>query len=166
MVTVAIVSDTHVPSRASRIPTWVRQEMAAADHVVHAGDFDSKRAIETVERHAEHLTAVRGNVDPGRLDFPTVDTLTVEGVEFVVTHGDGSMHDYRERVIRTVRREANDPASAVGVSGHTHEVHDEVVGEIHLLNPGSATAASPAPAETMLVADVERGDLDVTHRER
>lgn len=163
MTRVAIVSDTHIPSRASSIPEWVADQIRSADHTIHAGDFDSQDAFETVHELADgDLTAVRGNTDP--LDLPRVETITVESVTFVVTHGTGSAHDYEERVAGIVR-ENRGTGTTVGVSGHTHEVMDTEVGGIRLLNPGSATAATPATQETMMAATVEDGELSVTVHE-
>ena len=164
MPRVAIISDTHVPSRAAGIPDWVAGELEAADHVIHAGDFDSPRAYDRIEELADgDLTAARGNVDPAALDLPTATTLEVAGVTFVVTHGTGRPSGWHDRVAGTVRETAE--PDAVGVAGHTHEVVDETVDGVRLLNPGSATGASPADRETMFVADVEGDDLEVTLRE-
>ena len=161
---VAIVSDTHVPSRIARIPDWVRDELHAADHVVHAGDFDSADALATVEDLASDLTAVSGNTDVN-LGLPAVETVTLGGIEFVVTHGTGSPVGYEDRVAETVREHAGS-GPTVGVAGHTHRVLDTTVDGLRLLNPGSATGAPPATAVTMLTATVEDGDLSVSVHER
>ncbi len=163
--TLALVSDTHAPTRAGEIPEWVRERVRAADHVIHAGDFDSPEALAEVRELADgNLTAVRGNVDPPDLDLPATATVEFEGATFVVTHGTGGSRGYEERVADVVREEAG--PGAVGVSGHTHEVLDATLGEVRLLNPGSATGARPATAVTMMTAEVDDGDVDVTvHRE-
>ncbi|MCT9095454.1 metallophosphoesterase family protein [Haloarchaeobius sp. HME9146] len=163
MVRLAIISDTHVPSREARIPDWVRETCEQADHVVHAGDFDSPEAYETVQEFSPELTAVAGNVDPPSLDLPEVAVLELGGVTFVVTHGTGPLDGYRNRVVGTVERSAD--GDAVGICGHTHEVMDEPVRGVRLLNPGSATGAAPAIEATMYVAEVEDGELSVELRE-
>jgi len=161
---VAVISDTHIDSRATSIPDWVREEIRAADHTIHAGDFDSKAALEEVESLADGaLTAVSGNMDPGALGLPLATTVELEGVEFVVTHGTGPTHNYEQRVAEIVTDERSDP-SAVGVSGHTHSVLDDTVSGVRLLNPGSATGAEPAEEVTMLRATVSEGALDVQLR--
>jgi len=166
MEQVALISDTHVPSRADAIPAWVRRRVGGADHVVHAGDFDSSAAYATVLELADGaLTAVRGNTDPGSVDLPLVDALTVEGVTFVVTHGHGNRAQYEARVASIVQEHADGAEPVVGVSGHTHEVLDETVDGVHLLNPGSATGAMPAPQPTMMTVAVEDGDYEVTTHE-
>ena len=164
MKRVLLMSDTHVPSRAARLPPWVDDLLPEVDHVVHAGDFDSPEAYDRIDERASDLTAVRGNTDPYSLSLPRVATLDVEGIRFVVTHGDGPTHSYRDRVAETAA--ANAEGETVGVSGHTHAIHDERVDGIRLLNPGSASGASPARRQTVLLVEVDGEDVTVTRRER
>ncbi|MFB6079889.1 MAG: metallophosphoesterase family protein [Haloferacaceae archaeon] len=164
---VVLLSDTHVPTRAKGIPGWVADRVRAADHAIHAGDFDSPAALARVRELAggdDRLTAVRGNTDPRGLDLPRVATVALGGVTFVVTHGDGPPGSYRERVARRVRERGD--ADAVGVCGHTHEYLDERVGGVRLLNPGTATGASPGDETSMMGAVVADGRLDVTPHRR
>ena len=161
MRNVAVVSDTHVPSRATEIPDFAANEMEDADLVIHAGDFDSRPAYETVRDLADELVAVHGNTDPRDLQLPAVETVWVEDVQFVVTHGTGPRKGYIERVTEAIR-EARDDADAVGVAGHTHELRDRTVDGLRLLNPGSATGADPADQASLLLVDVDGEDVDVT----
>jgi len=162
---VALVADTHIPSRARSIPDSARTRIRRADHVIHAGDFDSSKALADVERLAESLTAVEGNMDPHGLDLPAVSSVELGGVTFVVTHGTGSRRGYEKRVAATVA-DHHSPGPSVGVSGHTHELLDTTVEGYRLLNPGSVTGAAPADEATMMTAEVADGELEVTvHRE-
>jgi hypothetical protein len=180
---VAVCADTHVPSRAEAIPDWVREELREADHVVHAGDFDSPEAYAEVADLSAELTAVRGNMDPDLPDADLPETATAElgSVLFVVTHGTGSLEDYRDRVAGVVEDAAGSTAlPVVGVCGHTHQVLDETVPAtgpdterqtpfadgVRLLNPGSATGADPATRTTMMRLDVDGGEIDVRLLER
>jgi len=162
---VAIIADTHVPSRASGIPGWVRERVRAADHVIHAGDFETSAVVETVRALADgSLTAVQGNIDGPDVDLPAVATVERGGVEFVVTHGTGDRVGYEDRVAGAVREHGG--PDAVGVAGHTHEPLDTVHEGVRILNPGSATGADPATGTTMLTATVGTGDPDVRlHRD-
>jgi hypothetical protein len=164
----AIVSDTHVPSRADAIPEWVADEVRSADHTIHAGDFDSREALDRVETLAGgELTAVAGNMDRANLGLPEVATHRAGGVTFVVVHGTGGRVGYVDRVHDAVRERAADvDGTVVGVCGHTHEYMDDVVGGVRLLNPGSATGAAPAEETTMVTATVEGGEVDATLRRR
>ncbi|HET7324864.1 MAG TPA: metallophosphoesterase family protein [Halococcus sp.] len=163
MPQLAIIADTHVPTRADEIPEWVTDELENADHTIHVGDFESQETLETVRNHAMELTAVTGNMDSG-LGLPETTILEFSGREFVVTHGTGDIDGYEERVAGIVREEGGD--SAIGVSGHTHQVLDTEIDGVRLLNPGSATGADPASTTSMMIVEVENGELDVTVRER
>ena len=156
---IAIISDTHIPSREQSIPDAFRDRIAATDHVIHAGDFDSKGALADVRELAPELTAVAGNMDP-HVGLPDVVSVELGGVEFVVIHGTGSPRGYERRVETAVREHADD--EAIGVAGHTHELLDTTHNGVRLLNPGSVTGAQPATRATMLTATVENGDLSVT----
>ncbi|MEF8778270.1 MAG: metallophosphoesterase family protein [Natronomonas sp.] len=160
-----IISDTHVKSRAPAIPEWVKQMVESADHVIHAGDFDSRPAYEEIAALADQLTAVAGNMDRA-LDLPAVATVGLGGVRFVVTHGQGPEDGYRERVLEIVDEHAAETGLTVGISGHTHRVLDTECDGYRLLNPGSATAAWPAQEATLFTATVSEGTLSVDiHRE-
>lgn len=163
-MTIAILSDTHIPSRATAIPDQFCEHIREADHVLHAGDFDSRGALaDTRDLVNGTFTACHGNMDPS-VGLPGVATHVIDGVEFVLTHGTGPPHGYEQRVATTVLDEAKTD-TPVGISGHTHEVFDAVRDGIRLLNPGSATGASPASRTTMMTAEVVDGDLDVTLHE-
>jgi putative phosphoesterase len=160
---IALISDSHIPSRAQRIPDPFRDRVAGADHVIHAGDFDSKGALADVRDLAPELTAVAGNMDP-RVGLPAVATVELGGVEFVVTHGTGAKRGYEQRIANTVQEHASTD-DAVGVAGHTHEVLDTTHDGVRLLNPGSVTGAAPASRTTMLSITVSDGQFTVTLHE-
>jgi putative phosphoesterase len=158
-----LISDPHIPSREQAIPEPFAERIRDADHVIHAGDFDSKGALADQRDLAPEMTAVHGNMDPD-IGLPSVATVDLGGVEFVVTHGTGSPGGWEDRVADTVREHA-DSEDAVGVAGHTHQQVDTVHEGVRLLNPGSVTGAQPARETTMLTATAQDGDLDVTvHR--
>ncbi len=158
MVELAVLADTHVPSRATGIPEWVRERVRRADHAVHAGDFDSVDVYERVEALADGaMTAVSGNVDPPSIPVPRVAAAEFGGVRFVVTHGTGSPAGWTDRVAGTAREEGGD----VAVAGHIHQVVDRRHDGVRVLNPGSATGAAPADEASMMTISVADGDLEV-----
>lgn len=165
MRTLAIISDTHIPTRADDIPEPFRNRIQTADHTIHAGDFTDEAALEMIRTLADgDLTAVYGNMDPHGIDLPGVATVTIEAVTFVITHGTGDPDGYEDRIAETVRAEADE--SAIGVGGHTHELLDTVVGGIRLLNPGSVTGAPPASRASMMTAEIAGETIDVSVHER
>jgi len=165
---VAIISDTHVPSRETAIPGFVGEAVSDADHTIHVGDFDSREGYEAVVDLVDEdaFTAVKGNMDPEGLGLPETATVELGGVTFAAVHGTGAtdMESYLELVAETARQAGGE--DAVGLCGHTHSLLDDTHEGVRLLNPGSCTGADPADEATMLVTDVADGDLDVTvHRE-
>lgn len=160
---IAIISDTHIPSRAQAIPEQFRDRIGSADHVIHAGDFDSEGALADQRALARELTAVAGNMDPD-VGLPMVATIELGGVEFIVTHGTGSPSGWERRVAETAREHA-ETDSPIVVAGHTHEVTDTHRNGVRLLNPGSTTSADPATRATMMTAIAEDGEIDVTVHE-
>jgi len=158
---VAILSDTHIPSRAPAIPAPFREQVAAADYVIHAGDVVSADALGDLRALATESTVVSGNMDRD-LGLPEVAAVDLAGATFVVTHGTGPPAGYEERIIRAVQERDGD----VGVAGHTHEVADRRRAGLRVLNPGSATGAAPASVATMMTATVTDGSLAVTLHER
>lgn len=159
MKRVALVSDSHVPKRATGIPDWVKEEIRSADHTIHAGDYDSREALETVRELTDSLTCVSGNMDPS-LGLPDLDTAIIGDVEFVVMHGDRPGGRFEDYVAKTAKEHASKDA-AVGVAGHTHEVLDTVVDGVRILNPGSCTGARPGTETSMMRLSVEGDSLDV-----
>jgi putative phosphoesterase len=140
----------------------VVEELESADHVIHAGDFDSQRGHFRLRILAEgNLTAVAGNRDPD-VGLPEVATVECGGVRFAVTHGDdyGRGESYRRGLLSL----ADSHDADVAVGGHTHRIVDETVDGVRLLNPGSATGADPATAPTLLSVTCDDGELTVTRR--
>ncbi|WP_227355381.1 metallophosphoesterase family protein [Haladaptatus salinisoli] len=175
---VAVLSDTHIPGQERRIPDDFRRRIRNADHVIHAGDFGSRDALDDVRALASDLTAVYGNADPNDIDLPAVASVEVGGVTFVVVHGivnvveravsssEGvvmNRDDWLDAVADATRARADEPM--VGVGGHTHEVEDTVHDGVRLLNPGSATGVGRAEGATMMTVEVVDSDPSVTLHE-
>ena len=162
---VAIISDTHIPSRARDLPEWVEAEIRSADHTIHAGDVGSRSTFEKLESlTAGNLTAVRGDKDPPDLKHPTVATVELGGRSFVVTHqGDGSGD--RLQNVRDVVLE-HGGTNAIGVTGHTHQPANKTIDGIRILNPGSATGAFPTTTISMMRVTIGNGSVTVETFER
>ncbi|MFB6111217.1 MAG: metallophosphoesterase family protein [Halobacteriaceae archaeon] len=179
---VALIADSHIPTRADSIPETFRDRIAAADHVIHAGDFETAETLAEVRRLAEGLTAVHGNADPGSIALPSVASLEIDAVNIVVTHGNtnhvqaavethGSVmseSDWQAAIADTARartRAWDSDGPLIGVGGHTHEVVDTRFEDVRLLNPGSVTGAAPAERATMQTLTVDGASVDVSLHE-
>lgn len=159
MTEVAVVADTHLPAAGPGLPDWVADHVEAADHVLHAGDFLTPQAQFRLRVLAGgEMTAVQGNRDPS-LPLPDVATYEADGVRFVLTHGDGLGRGATYRA--ALADLAADHDADVAVGGHTHTLLDATVDGVRVLNPGSATGATPAEAPTMQTVACEDGTVDV-----
>jgi putative phosphoesterase len=150
---IAILSDTHLPRGSRRIPATALDLLAAADLVVHAGDFSSVAVYEALAAIGPPLVAVHGNVDepPLRERLPEQRMLEVAGARIGLVHDSGPA---RGRLARMRRRF---PEADAVVFGHSHIPLREHAGDFSIFNPGSPTERRRAPSHTMGIATVERG---------
>lgn len=157
MVTrLVIVSDTHVPQRARRLPDQLWRAIDDADVVLHAGDWTGLALVDEVERRAARLVAVRGNNDGPEFDerLPLVARAVIDGVRFAVVHETGA-RDGRE-----ARMAVEYPNVDVLVFGHSHiPWHTTAPGGLRLLNPGSPTDKRREPHGSYLSAVADDGAL-------
>jgi uncharacterized protein len=155
-VLIAVVSDTHLPRGARRIPDQCLEHMASADLILHAGDFVSVEALEQIESLGPPLAAVHGNVDSMdvRRRVPGERTVDAAGVKI------GMIHDAGPSRGRIERMRARFPDAAAVVYGHSHiPLHEERDG-FQLFNPGSPTERRRQPRHTMGLARVTDGRLE------
>ena len=150
-----LVSDTHIPGRARRLPDALLQAADAADLVIHAGDWVAASVLDDLEQHAEVL-GVFGNNDGAdlRARLPEVARREIEGVRFAVVHETG---DARRR---EARMDDAYPDTDVLVFGHSHIPWDTTTPRgLRLLNPGSPTDRRRQPHHTMMSVVVDDGAL-------
>ncbi|WP_130176961.1 metallophosphoesterase [Cryobacterium sp. SO1] len=155
-----LISDTHVPQRARRLPEQVWRAVDEADLVLHAGDWVDLSLYDELACRAAALVGVYGNNDGAdlRAVLPEIARRTIEGIRFAVIHETGAATG------REKRMEAAFPHTDVLVFGHSHIPWDSVSpGGLRLLNPGSPTDRRRQRAHTYLTAVADNGRLtDVT----
>jgi uncharacterized protein len=158
-----LIADTHVPRRARDLPSAVWDEVAAADVVLHAGDWVEASLLDDIESRAQRLIGCWGNNDGDELRrrLPERADAVLEGVRFTVVHETGASGGRDARMARLY------PDTDVLVFGHSHIPWDATAGTgLRLLNPGSPTDRRRQPHCTYMTAVVDDGALtDVTlHR--
>ena len=147
---VAVISDTHLPRGARRVPDACLQRLRSADLILHAGDVTAASVLDELETLGPPVHAVHGNMDDTTLRERLPGTLVVD----VGTLRIGMTHDAGPRAGREERLVARFPGCAAVVYGHTHEPQVTRVGETWILNPGSPTERRRAPSHTMLVLEL------------
>jgi uncharacterized protein len=153
----AIVSDTHMPRGGRRLPAACVERIAAADLVLHAGDFVSVEVLRELERIGPPLVAVHGNVDTAEVRrlLPAERVVGVEGARIAMVHDAGARAGRLERMRRRF------PEAEAVVFGHSHlPLHERAEDGFQIFNPGSPTERRRAPAHTMGLARVEAARVE------
>jgi len=150
-----IVSDTHLPRGNRALPDDCLERLAAADAILHAGDFIELSVLEELQALGPPVHAIRGNVDSAELQarLPLTRILQIEGARIAMVHDSGSAEGRLNRLRRRF------PDTDAVIFGHSHiPLHEERDG-FAIFNPGSPTERRRAPRHTMGIATVQDGRL-------
>jgi uncharacterized protein len=143
-----IISDTHGLLRPE-----VFDVFREVDHILHAGDIGSVELLTELESIAP-VTAVYGNTDGFDLRdrLPAVVESRIEGLDFVLTHGDQFGSPTPELLYKAY------PHAEVLVFGHTHRplltTLDVIV---TVMNPGGAGQRRFNLRSTVGIMELEAG---------
>jgi len=154
---VAVIADTHMPRGSRRLPDACVERIAAADLLLHAGDFSTLEVLRELESIGPPVAAVHGNVDSAELRrlLPEERIVEAGGARIALVHDAGARSGRLERM----RRRFGGRADAV-VFGHSHlPLHERAAGGFQIFNPGSPTERRRAPAHTMGMARVGEAGL-------
>jgi len=156
-VLLAVISDTHMPRGARRLPDRCIEHLRSADLILHAGDFMAVAVLEEIEAIGPPVAAVHGNVDEPELAMrlPGARMVEAEGARIAMVHNAGAAAGRLERL-----RGRFPDADAV-VFGHSHiPLHEQDFdGGFQIFNPGSPTDRRRAPRHTMGLCRAEAGNL-------
>ena len=147
----AIISDTHMPKGRRALPRACLERLAAADAILHAGDFIARSVYEELLGIGPPVHAVCGNVDTPELRdrLPEALELELDGVRLAMVHDSGPAAG------RMTRMRIRFPDARVVVFGHSHlPLLTEGPDGLILLNPGSPTERRRAPRHTMAQAEI------------
>lgn len=153
---IGVVSDTHIPSRARRIPPRVIAGLRGVDLILHAGDLTELSVLAELRAIAP-VEAVVGNVDSLEVmeALPRTRILDVDGRRIGLVHGDGPGPSTPARVLRAF---AGIPVDAI-VFGHSHAPLCEHRDGLLLFNPGSPTDKRRQPRASYGLLRVEGEEL-------
>ena len=154
---IAVISDTHMPRGARRLPEACVERIASADLLLHGGDLMTIDVLRELEGIGPPVAAVHGNMDTAELRrlLPAERIVEAGGARIAMLHDAGPRAG---RLARMERRFGNQ-ADAV-VFGHSHlPLHERAPDGFQIFNPGSPTERRRAPVHTMGMARVERGIL-------
>jgi uncharacterized protein len=129
-------------------------ELERADLVLHGGDVVAASVLDELHALAP-VEAVLGNMDEPALAalLPERRVVEVAGARIGMVHVPGPAAGREARLLRGF------PGCSAVVYGHTHVPQAERVEGVWVLNPGSPTERRRAPARSMLVLEVEDGEI-------
>jgi putative phosphoesterase len=148
-VIVAVISDTHMPRGARRLPV---ERLRGVDAILHAGDFMELQVLHELQALGPPVHAVRGNVDSHELivRLPLQRTVQLGDVRIGMVHDAGAKEGRLERMRRRF------PDADAVVFGHSHlPLHERAEDGFQIFNPGSPTERRRAPHHTMGIATIE-----------
>ncbi len=156
---VLVISDTHIPLRASTLPRVIYDRIEKVDMIIHAGDFTSPDVYYEL-RSLKPTKAVYGNMDDPRLldILREVETFEIEGIRVGLFHGLGPPVGLEERVLQKL---SNYGEFDLIIYGHSHRASYRVKDGVHILNPGSPTDTVFASRRTYAIVEIEKGNLKV-----
>jgi hypothetical protein len=152
-VEIAVISDTHLPRGARRLPEACVARLQAADLILHAGDLMRLSVVRELESYGPTV-AVHGNVDDAevRAMLPASASVEAGGARI------GLVHDAGPAKGRLARLRRRFPAADAVVFGHSHiPLHERAPDGFQIFNPGSPTERRRAPEHTMGIATVQDG---------
>jgi putative phosphoesterase len=129
--------------------------LRGADLILHGGDFVTTAVLDELRALGPPVEGVYGNMDEPALK----ESLPHEHVVEVGRVRIGMVHIPGPRVGREARLAARFPDCVAVVYGHTHVPQVERFGGRWILNPGSPTERRRQPGHTMIVLDIEAGEV-------
>lgn len=144
---IGVISDTHIPERAKKIPDKVFELFEEVDLILHAGDLVSVDVLKQLEKIAP-TRCVQGNMDNYYgLNLPKNDIIDVEGIKIGLNHGEV----YPRGDTQQLKYIAQELGVDVLISGHTHWAFMKELNSIVLLNPGSPTVPRMSDPSVMIL---------------
>lgn len=138
---ILVLSDSH--GNLSNVRKAVNQFGVNADIIVHCGDA-TKGEAQWLQDNCKNsmVVCVKGNCDFGSW-LNTEEILNVDGLKILITHS----HLYNTKyTLDNLSYKAEELGCQLVLFGHTHTATDATLGNVRLVNPGSASGYGPGAA--------------------
>jgi len=159
---VVVVSDTHMPRMAKKLPERLLKELKNADAILHAGDWTKLSVYEQLLAYAPTYGVV-GNNDgeelKAKFGLRKLVQLGQCRIGLVHGHGGASRASTEAHAIEAFKDKAIDAL----VYGHSHIPVHKKLGRLLVFNPGSPTDKRKRPLYSFGVFDIEGGVLQARH---
>ena len=148
---IGVISDTHIPLSADKIPQKVFECFKGVDLILHAGDLIDLSVLDKLKEIAP-VEAVFGNMDPAEVRSSLKIRKIIKAGKFKIglIHGAGPSESIQKRIDAIF---SNDRVDVI-VYGHTHKPENRVRGNILFFNPGSPTDKVFAPYRSCGILEI------------
>lgn len=152
---IGVISDTHIPERAAKIPDIVFEIFKDVDVILHAGDLVSLSVKDQLNEIAP-TTCIQGNMDRYMgINLPERKKFNFEGVDVGLAHGEV----YPRGDTQQLRYIGLEMDVKVLITGHTHWSFIKELPDMLLLNPGSPTVPRLSDPSVMTI-EITENKLD------
>ncbi|MFB5661093.1 metallophosphoesterase family protein [Alteribacillus sp. HJP-4] len=155
---IIVISDTHIPGKAKKLPERLLRELSEVDLIVHAGDWQTYSVYEEISEYGP-VEGVYGNVDDKEIiqRFPEKKIIEAEGWKIGITHGHGERKTTEKRAADAFEM----PIDCI-IFGHSHIPMLRYKGKTLLFNPGSVTDKRKLPYYSFGIMEVTK-QLSIKH---
>lgn len=152
---ILVMSDTHIPVSAEKLPDEVLKYMKGRDLIIHAGDFVELSVFEEINKIAE-TKAVYGNMDSYAVKrrLPEKVVINAAGKKIGIIHGKGSPED----IVRRVQESFSEKLDII-VFGHSHIPFNKEKDGILFFNPGSVTDKVFSSYRSFGIIEITENDI-------
>jgi putative phosphoesterase len=159
---IVVISDTHMPRMAKKLPDRLLKELRDADGIIHAGDWTDLGVWEELSGYAPTV-GVAGNNDGERIaaKFGLRRTVEYGGVRIGIVHGHGA--GGRESTESVAFGAFAGEKVDVIVFGHSHIPVMKERSGILLFNPGSPTDKRRQKLYSFGIMRISGGKLEAEH---
>lgn len=146
---IGVISDTHIPHRAKKIPEEVLKIFEEVDIILHSGDLEILEVLEELNNIAPTI-AVQGNMDSPEVkkSLPLKVEKKIGNFNIGIIHGNGSPFG----IIKRIEKEFKEVDCIV--FGHTHRPCNKIMNNILFFNPGSPTDTFFAPYPSVGILEI------------
>lgn len=160
MITVGLVSDTHLPHFGRALPRALEAGLRDAEvsQILHMGDMTESLAVPLFEAIAP-FDAVAGNNDPAEIRerFGRRKILTIAGTRIGMVHGDKGRGNAFDNALAAF----DDDEIDVLLFGHSHRPLVTTRGKTIVANPGSPTDKRLMPMYSYGLLTIDGNDVRV-----
>ena len=155
MKRILVISDTHVPERAQKLPPQFVNQIRSEEIIVHAGDFTNLEVLQELQKLGK-VYAVWGNMDEGRVKkvLPEKEILEIEGKKIGIYHGSGAPDNLEKKVY-----DKFDQNLDVIVFGHSHTPYNQKLENCLMFNPGSLSGNKNTGLPSYGILNIDQSEI-------